>query len=66
MKWATGADEAAACTVSYQRTGRYTLTASVNWTVQWSLDGSPQPDIEGPTNTASTQITVNEINTLNR
>lgn len=66
VKWSTGADEAGACTVSYHQTGRYTLTANMNWTVQWWLGGVPQPDLEGPTNTATTPITVNEIRTLNR
>lgn len=66
VKWSTGADQAAACTVSYRLTGRYTLTASVNWTVQWWLGEVRQPDLEGPTNTVTTAITVNEIETLNR
>lgn len=63
---AAGTDESAACTVAYNKAGRYTLTADVGWTVRWWLAGARQADIPGPTNTATQAITVAEIQTVTR
>lgn len=66
VPWSQSADAAGACTVSYAKSGRYTLTATVSWTVQWWLGGVPQGDIEGPDNLATSVITVNEIQVVGR
>ncbi|GAA2799588.1 hypothetical protein GCM10010522_16590 [Kribbella solani] len=66
VPWSQSADPAGACTVSYAKSGRYTMTATVSWTVQWWLGGVPQGDIEGPDNTATAAITVNEIQVVSR
>ncbi|WP_432887887.1 hypothetical protein ACQPYH_06250 [Kribbella sp. CA-245084] len=63
---ASAADDPAACTVTYEQSGSYTLTASVGWTVQWWLAGARQQDLTGPTNTATRQVTVSEIQTVTR
>lgn len=55
-----------ACTATYERSGRYTLTANVAWTVQWWLDGARQDDITGPTNSATRAVTVLEVQALGR
>ncbi|WP_202806742.1 hypothetical protein, partial [Kribbella catacumbae] len=39
VPWTESADESAACTVTYAKSGNYTLTATVRWTVQWWLFG---------------------------
>ena len=66
VPWSASAGEAGACTVTYKRSGNYALTASVGWTVHWWLEGAQQADIAGPTNTATTPVTVLEIQTRNR
>ncbi|GAA1559819.1 hypothetical protein GCM10009804_15790 [Kribbella hippodromi] len=67
IPWSTAAaNDPAACTVTYQRSGTYTLTASVSWTVQWSLAGTRQADLTGPTKTTTRQLTVSEIQTVTR
>jgi len=66
VPWSQAADAANACTVSYAKAGRYTMTATVSWTVQWWLGGVRQADIEGPDNTATAAITVNEIQVVAR
>ncbi|WP_432887926.1 hypothetical protein ACQPYH_06315 [Kribbella sp. CA-245084] len=66
VPWSKGADPANACTVSYSKAGRYTMTATVSWTVQWWLGGVQQPDIDGPDNTATAAITVKEIQVVGR
>ncbi|NEA36813.1 hypothetical protein [Streptomyces sp. SID13031] len=67
VPWSASADgDPSACTVTYDRSGQYTLSANVGWTVQWWLDGVPQEDIPGPTNTATRAITVLEIHALDR
>jgi hypothetical protein len=63
---ATAEGDPGACTVSYDRSGHYTLSASVGWTVQWWLGGVRQEDITGPTNTATRPVTVLEIHALTR
>ena len=63
---ATAQRDPNACTVTYQRAGKYTLSASVAWTVRWWLAGLPQPDITGPTKTATKALTVLEIQALAR
>lgn len=64
IPWSPGADEGAACTATYAKSGKYNLTATVGWTVQWWLNGAPQGDLGGPDNTATIPITVGEIHTL--
>lgn len=60
--WSAAAEgDQGACTVTYEKAGKYTLTASVGWTVRWWLAGAPQPDIAGPTHTATRALTVQEI-----
>ncbi|WP_026163674.1 hypothetical protein, partial [Kribbella catacumbae] len=66
VPWTESADESAACTVTYAKSGNYTLTATVRWTVQWWLFGTRQPDITGPNQTATLPITVGEIQTVDR
>jgi hypothetical protein len=66
VPWSEGADESAACTVTYGKSGSYTLSATVGWTVQWWLLGARQPDIAGPDQTATLPITVGEIQTVDR
>jgi len=63
---ATAEGDPGACTVTYDRSGQYTLSASVGWTVQWWLDGTRQEDIAGPTNTATRPVTVLEVEALTR
>ncbi|MDX6241661.1 MAG: hypothetical protein QOG10_6485, partial [Kribbellaceae bacterium] len=64
--WSESADESAACTVTYAKSGSYTLTATVGWTVQWWLNGAAQSDLVGPDNTATVPLTVREIQTVGR
>lgn len=66
VPWSQSADAAGACTVSYAKSGRYTLTVTVSWTVQWWLGGVPQADIQGPDNAATSVITVKEIQVVGR
>jgi hypothetical protein len=67
VPWSASAEgDPSACTIDYDHSGRYTLTAAVGWTVQWWLGGVRQEDIPGPTNTATQQVTVLEIQTLTR
>lgn len=67
VPWSASAEgNPGACTVTYDTSGKYTLAASVGWTVQWWLGGERQEDIPGPTNTATRPVTVLEIHTLNR
>lgn len=62
VPWSVAAEgDQGACTVTYDKAGKYTLTASVGWTVRWWLAGAPQPDITGPTHTATKALTVQEI-----
>lgn len=63
---ASAADDPGACTVTYEHSGSYTLAASVGWTVEWWLAGARQQDLTGPTNTATRQVTVGEIQTVTR
>lgn len=63
---ASAAGDRAACTVTYEHSGSYRLTASVGWTVQWWLAGARQQDLTGPTNAATRQVTVGEIQTVTR
>ncbi len=62
----SAADDPDACTVTYDKAGKYTLTADVNWTVRWWLAGESQDPIPGPTNTATQEVTVTEIQTVTR
>jgi hypothetical protein len=67
VPWSAAADgDPGACTVTYDRSGQYTLSASVGWTVQWWLGGARQGDITGPTKTATRPVTVLEIQALTR
>jgi hypothetical protein len=66
VPWSESADESAACAVTYSKAGKYMLTATVGWTVQWWLGGVPQNDISGPDNTATLPVTVGEIQTVGR
>jgi hypothetical protein len=67
VAWSASAEgDPGACTVTYDTSGKYTLAASVDWTVKWWLAGAPQPDNAGPTNTATRPVTVLEIHTVNR
>jgi hypothetical protein len=66
IPWPTTGDPADACTVTYEAAGTYTLTATMNWTVNWSLGGEAQKPIDGPHNTASIPVTVKEIQTHGR
>jgi hypothetical protein len=67
MPWtATAEGDPGACTVTYDKSGQYTLSANVGWTVQWWLDGVQQEDITGPTNTATRAVTVLEVHALDR
>lgn len=66
VPWSEAADESAACTVTYGKSGNYALTATVGWTVQWWLFGVRQPDITGPDQTATLPVTVGEIQTVDR
>ncbi|WP_344232701.1 hypothetical protein [Kribbella hippodromi] len=63
---AAAANDPAACTVTYERSGSYTLSASIGWTVQWWLGGVRQADLTGPTKTTARQVTVSEIQTVTR
>lgn len=63
---ASASNDPAACTVTYERSGSYTLSASVGWTIEWWLAGARQQDLTGPTNTATRQVTVGEIQTVTR
>lgn len=36
----------------------------MSWTVEWWLDGEAQDSLAGPDNTASTTVTVKEIQTV--
>jgi hypothetical protein len=63
---ATAEGDQSACTVTYNKAGKYTLTASVGWTVQWWLAGVQQDDITGPTNTGAQPVTVLEVQTVSR
>jgi hypothetical protein len=67
VQWsATTEGDPGACTVTYDRSGQYALSASVGWTVQWWLGGVQQEDIAGPTNTATRPVTVLEVEALTR
>jgi hypothetical protein len=67
LPWSAAADgDPGACTVTYDRSGQYTLSASVAWTVQWWLGGARQDDITGPTKAATRPVTVLEIQALTR
>ncbi|HEY0688804.1 MAG TPA: hypothetical protein VGD71_07150 [Kribbella sp.] len=67
IQWSAAADgDPAACTVTYDRSGQYTLSAGVAWTVQWWLGGVRQDDVAGPTNTATRPVTVLEIQAVGR
>jgi hypothetical protein len=67
LPWSAAVDgDPGACTVTYDRSGQYTLSASVGWTVQWWLGGARQGDITGPTKTATRPVTVLEIQALTR
>jgi hypothetical protein len=66
VPWNGATDDPAACTVTYDKSGKYTLTATVGWTVQWWLAGARQDDITGPTKTATRAVTASEIHVLNR
>jgi hypothetical protein len=67
VPWSATADsDPGACTVVYDKAGKYTLAASVGWTVRWWLAGVAQPDITGPTNTANQPLTVLEVQALGR
>lgn len=67
LPWSREVDgDPTACAVSYERPGQYTLSASVEWTVQWWLGDVRQPDIPGPTKTADRRVTVLTIEALNR
>ncbi|MFB6721204.1 hypothetical protein ACFCV3_13625 [Kribbella sp. NPDC056345] len=66
VPWSEDADQSSACTVTYNKAGRYTLTADVGWTVRWWLAGESQDPIPGPTNTATQEVTVTEIQTVTR
>ncbi|MBB5979986.1 hypothetical protein [Kribbella solani] len=67
IPWSTAtANDPAACTVTYQHSGSYALTASVGWTVQWWLANTRQQDLTGPTNTTTHQLTISEIQTITR
>ncbi|MFB6726380.1 hypothetical protein ACFCV3_39795 [Kribbella sp. NPDC056345] len=60
------ANTADACTVTYNAAGTYNLTATMNWTVQWTLGGEAQQSIQGPDNTATIPVTVKELQTVVR
>ncbi|GAA0609492.1 hypothetical protein HPO96_29115 [Kribbella sandramycini] len=64
VPWSATADPADACTVTYGKSGTYTLAATMSWTVEWWLDGEAQDSLAGPDNTASTTVTVKEIQTV--
>jgi hypothetical protein len=49
------------CGHTYRRSGRFTLTLSVNWSVSWYHNDVFQEDLEGQTYTVSEDIAVNEI-----
>jgi hypothetical protein len=67
IPWSASAEgNPAACTVTYDKAGKYTVTANVGWTVQWWLGGEPQEDIPGPTNTGAQPVTVLEVQTVTR
>jgi hypothetical protein len=67
IQWSAAADgDPAACTVTYDRSGQYTLSAAVAWTVQWWLGGVRQDDVAGPTNTATRPVIVLEIQAVGR
>jgi hypothetical protein len=67
VPWSATADgDPGACTMTYDKSGQYTLSASVAWTVQWWLNGARQPDVAGPTSTATKPLTVLEIQALTR
>jgi hypothetical protein len=66
VPWSAAANASGACTVTYERAGHYALSAGVGWTVRWWLGGVEQAAIAGPTNTATTPVTVLEIQTMTR
>lgn len=67
VPWSESAEgDPAACTVTYGKSGKYTLTAEVAWTIEWWLEGDTQEDIPGPTNTATQALTVDEIHAVVR
>jgi hypothetical protein len=67
VPWSAAAEgDQSACTVVYEKAGKYTLSASVGWTVRWWLAGAPQPDIAGPTHTGTKALTVQEIQAVGR
>jgi hypothetical protein len=67
VPWSPAAEgEPGACTVTYERSGQYTLSAGVGWTVQWWLGGVRQEDVAGPTNTATRPVTVLEVQAMSR
>lgn len=67
VPWSAASEgDPGACTVTFEKSGQYTLTATVAWTVQWTLFGTPQPDVAGPTNTATRAVTVLEVQALTR
>jgi hypothetical protein len=60
VPWSQEADEAAACTHTYGRSGVYEMTATVAWVVTWELNGEPEEPIEGPTTTDTLAVDVHE------
>jgi hypothetical protein len=52
--------------MTYERSGLYTLTADVGWTVRWWFNGVQQDDKAGPTTTATKAVTVLEVQALTR
>lgn len=67
VPWSKAAEgDASACTVTYERPGQYALSAAVGWTVRWWLGGVEQEPIAGPTNAATTPVSVLELQVMNR
>jgi hypothetical protein len=60
VAWSQAADQGAACTHTYARSGVYEMTATVAWAVAWEVNGEEQPAMEGPSTSDTVEVDVHE------
>jgi hypothetical protein len=54
------------CRVTFNRSGHFTMTATLAWRIRWTANGAAKPDITGPTKTITTKVDVAEIQSIVR
>jgi hypothetical protein len=54
------------CRVTFNRSGHFTMTATVAWRIRWTANGAAKPDIIGPTKTTTAKVDVAEIQSIVR